>query len=261
VTELAADCGQCFALCCVGLTLTQSADFALDKPAGQPCPNLASDLRCGIHAQLRTTGFRGCTTYDCFGAGQRISQVTFAGQDWRSHPETADAMFSSFGVMRQLHELLFYLRDALERPPAAPLRVQLLALQAAVESVASGNPLVGVDVDAIRATVGVVLGEVSALVRDGLHGRELARADLIGKDFADADLCGAQLRGALLIGATLRGADLRLADLLGTDLRDADVSGADLSDALFLTQQQANAVRGDAMTRLPGSVQRPSHWS
>jgi len=245
----------------VGLTLTQSADFALDKPAGQPCPNLAADLRCSIHSRLRTSGFRGCTTYDCFGAGQRISQVTFGGRDWRTHPETAEAMFESFGVMRQLHELLFYLRDALSRTETASLRVQLVGLQTAVESVADRPQLGGVDVDAIRAEVGAVLGEVSALVRDGLRGRELARADLIGKDLAGADLQGAHLRGALLIGADLQGADLRLADVLGADLRDANLRAADLSDALFVTQQQVNAVRGDASTQLPTSVQRPSHWS
>ncbi len=75
---LSADCANCFGLCCVGPAFAASADFAIDKAAGTPCPNLGGDFRCGIHDQLRPKGFAGCTVYDCFGAGQKVSQVTFA---------------------------------------------------------------------------------------------------------------------------------------------------------------------------------------
>ena len=83
-TELQADCAQCFGLCCVALPFAASADFAIDKAAGSPCRNLRTDYRCGIHTELRQRGFNGCTVYDCFGAGQKVSQVTFGGADWRS---------------------------------------------------------------------------------------------------------------------------------------------------------------------------------
>ncbi|MFJ6350796.1 pentapeptide repeat-containing protein [Streptomyces sp. NPDC092046] len=59
----------------------------------------------------------------------------------------------------------------------------------------------------------------------------------------------------------MSGADLSLADLIGADLRDADLSGADLTGALFLTQPQLNAARGDAATRLSDGFARPAHWS
>src|SRR4051794_16389300 len=104
--SLKADCESCFGLCCVALPFAASADFAIDKDAGRPCPNLEADFRCGIHRDLRERGFPGCTVYDCFGAGQKVSQVTFAGQDWRRAPETATRMFAVFPVVRQLHELL-----------------------------------------------------------------------------------------------------------------------------------------------------------
>lgn len=93
--ELRADCGQCFGLCCVALPFARSADFAIDKGAGEPCPNLESDFRCGIHTRLRRTGFTGCTVYDCFGAGQRVSQVTFGGVDWRSGSRSAPGRCST----------------------------------------------------------------------------------------------------------------------------------------------------------------------
>ena len=66
---LRADCERCFGLCCVAPAFSASADFAIDKPAGHPCPHLRPDFRCGIHTDLRGRGFRGCAVYDCFGAG------------------------------------------------------------------------------------------------------------------------------------------------------------------------------------------------
>src|SRR6478609_5910254 len=102
--DLRADCSRCAALCCVAPAFARSADFAIDKPSGQPCPKLEDDLRCGIHAELRERGFPGCAVFDCFGAGQQIVQVTFGGQDWRTTPELAGPMFAVLPVMRRLHE-------------------------------------------------------------------------------------------------------------------------------------------------------------
>ncbi|WP_460459991.1 pentapeptide repeat-containing protein, partial [Angustibacter peucedani] len=86
-------------------------------------------------------------------------------------------------------------------------------------------------------------------------------ADLAGRDLRGTDLRAADLRGALLIGADLRGTDLRRADVIGADLRAADVRGADLGTAIYLTQFQVAAARGDARTRLPPTLSRPPHWA
>jgi hypothetical protein len=102
-----------------------SADFAIDKPAGSPCPNLRADFGCGAHSVLRQTGFTGCTVYDCFGAGQQVAQVSFGGTDWRAAPDTAPQMFAVFGVMRQLHELLWLMGEALGMPSTSPVHPQL----------------------------------------------------------------------------------------------------------------------------------------
>src|SRR5665648_75731 len=123
--SLRADCESCFALCCVAPAFSASADFAINKPAGQACPNLQADFRCDIHTCLRQQGFRGCTVYDCFGAGQRVSQVTFGGQAWRRAPRTAQQMFEVFPIMRERHELSWYLPEALTLQVARPLRGEL----------------------------------------------------------------------------------------------------------------------------------------
>ena len=266
LTELRGDCGNCFGLCCVALPFAASADFALDKPAGKPCPNLQDDHRCGIHDRLRTKGFTGCTVYDCFGAGQKVSQVVFGGEDWRGGSrEHSRRMFDVFPIVRQLHELLWYLTEALTLPAARPLHAELDRARERTEALTRQTPeeIAALDVAAHRQEVNVLLLKTSELARAGIRGRRKDRrgADLMGARLKGADLRGANLRGAWLIAADLTGADLRGADLIGADLRDADLTGADLTGAFFLTQPQVNAARGGPGTRLPESVTRPAHWT
>ncbi|MEU3409155.1 pentapeptide repeat-containing protein [Streptomyces sp. NPDC006670] len=262
---LQADCANCFALCCVALPFAKSADFAVNKAAGTPCKNLRQDFRCGIHTRLRDQGFQGCTVFDCFGAGQQISQVTFEGRDWRTHPDTRQAMFDAFPVMRQLHELLFYVSAALDIPAAATLHPALRTLLTKTEALtrADADTLAALDVPALRQEINTLLLKASELARAKAPGRKKNHrgADLMGARLAGADLRGANLRGAYLIAADLGRADLRGADLIGTDLRDTNLRGADLRDTLFLTQPQLNAAQGDAATRIPGHLTRPAHWS
>ncbi|QHC32781.1 MULTISPECIES: pentapeptide repeat-containing protein [unclassified Streptomyces] len=271
--ELRGDCGSCFGLCCVALPFAASADFALDKPAGSPCPNLAADHRCGIHTRLRDKGFTGCTVYDCFGAGQKVSRHTFDGQDWRTAPkDRARRMFDVFPVVRQLHELLWYLTEALSLPAARPVHPELRRALGETErlTLLPAGELAALDVAAHRAEINVLLLRTSELVRAGAtggkgkkggRGKDRRGADLMGARLRGADLRGATLRGAYLIAADLTGADLRDADMIGSDLRGADLSDADLTGAFFLTQPQVNAARGNAGTKLPGALNRPGHWA
>lgn len=262
---LRADCERCFGLCCVAPALSASADFAIDKPAGRACPHLGSDFRCDIHARLRQRGFPGCAVYDCFGAGQKVSQVTFAGQSWQRVPGTAKQMFEVFAVMRQLHELLWHLAEALALRPDGTLRGELALARDETERLTRRPPdaLAKLDVAAHRRSVNALLLRTSEQARAGAGGGQRIDhrgADLVGAHLAGADLRGASLRGAYLIGTDLRGANLRMADVTGADLRGADLCGADLSDTLFLTQSQLDSAVGDASTRVPPSLARPSHW-
>lgn len=263
--DLRADCSRCAALCCVAPAFAASADFAIDKPAGHACPNLRADFGCGIHERLRERGFRGCAVFDCFGAGQQVVQVTFGGADWCESSQTATSMFAVFTVMRQLHELLWHLIEALTLVPPGPLHDELEAARAGTAGLTSAGPeeLVALGATAYRRQVGLLLERVSERVRAEVPGRTPDRTgtDLIGSKLRGADLRGASLRGAYLIGADLRGADLQMADLLGADLRAADLRGAKLDRTLFLTQPQLDAAEGDASTSIPSSLTRPHHWS
>jgi uncharacterized protein YjbI with pentapeptide repeats len=256
-SDLTADCANCFALCCVGLAFTASQDFAIDKSPGTPCPNLAADDRCSIHTGLRGRGFKGCTVYDCFGAGQRLSQETFGGVSWRTAPHTAPQMFAALPVLRQLHEMLWYLAEAEDLASASALRTELGWSAAETERLAAlpAADLLALDVAAHRTGVSELLAEVSALARVGVGGTGSAGSTGRKKDRRGADLIGARLRGA-----DLRGADLRGTYLIGADLSGADLRRADLIGAIFLTQAQVNAALGDQATKLPDGLARPSHW-
>ncbi len=258
--ELRADCSACAGLCCVLPAFSASADFAVDKPAGRPCVHITGldvgAARCGVHADLRARGFPGCAVFDCFGAGQRLVEVAGVGR-----PAADPGVAAAFPVLRQVHELLWYLSEAAALPLPADLRAQVATARADAERLAAGTlaDLADVDTAAVRAEAGELLGRVSAAVRPG--GRDRRGADLIGADLRRTDLRATSLRGAYLIGADLRGAVLDRTDLLGADLRAADLRGADLTGALFLTRPQVAAARGDATTGLPAAVERPPHWA
>ncbi|WP_139488135.1 pentapeptide repeat-containing protein [Brevibacillus dissolubilis] len=278
--HLQGDCEKCFGLCCVALRFSASEGFPVDKDAGQPCLNLQPDFRCSVHQSLSKRGLKGCITFDCFGAGQKVSQDTFAGQDWQKNPDTSNQMYQSLLKMMQLHELLWYLTEALTLRAAQSIHGEIQSMIEATERLTnlSADELVKLDVTMHRATVNTVLVQTSELVRTEARRAQKARtggarnggggrkkqigrgADLIGADLRKEDLRGANLRGAYLIAANLRGTDLRGADFIGADFRDADLRGADLSKSIFLTQSQLNAAKGDASTRIPAALTRPEHW-
>ncbi|WP_026567233.1 pentapeptide repeat-containing protein [Bacillus sp. UNC41MFS5] len=261
--HLRADCLNCFGLCCVALPYAKSADFAVDKEAGTPCPNLQSDFRCGIHKNLRNEGYRGCVGYECFGAGQKVSQITYKGQDWRDDPSLAKEMFEVFPIMQQLHEMLCYLNEALSLEEAQPISKELMSVLEETEQLTTLSPpsIIALNVPAHRAMVNELLLRTSELVRAKISSKKnIKKRVFIGAKLKGADLRGTNLRGALLIAADLRKSDLRKADLIGADLRDADLSGANLTDSLFLTQAQVNSAKGDRTTKLPSDLKRPAHW-
>jgi len=255
--ELQSDCSSCFGLCCVLLPFSASSGFGVDKPGGRPCLNLLDDDRCGIHSTLRADGWPGCTVFECFGAGQQVSQVTYSGVSWREQDNLAE-MGAVLSVMRQLHEMLVHLSEVERRSPdptAQATRAEIEALTGA-----DPEPLLLFDLDDLHERVGSLLADASTRVRrDWPTAADRTRQDLAGRPLP-GDHRGSSFRGAMMIRTDLHDADLRDADLLGADLRDADLRGADLSTALFLTQLQVNGTVGDAATRLPPGLARPGHW-
>jgi hypothetical protein len=272
VTDLAAfapDCSRCAALCCTALPFAASSDFPESKPAGTPCRNLAADFSCGIHAELRPRGWRGCTVFDCFGAGQHLVQHTFDGVTWRDDPAVAPAMFAAFDALRLVQEVRYHLTFLLGHGLPAPLAEEVRALSATAEQLADApaDALTREAASALQGQAGPLLARASRQLRGTVRvpgpwrSRLRARADLAGAALGGLTLDSADLRGALLIGADLRDTSLHLTDLLGADLRDANLHGAELRDALFVTQAQLDAANGNGSTTLPPHLRRPHHWA
>lgn len=165
--DLSPDCERCCGLCCVAPGFAASSDFAIDKKAGSPCPNLTEDFRCRIHHRLRAAGFTGCVAYDCFGAGQKVTQLTFGGGNWRDSPAIRDRMFEVYGVVRRLHGMLVYLDEALRLQAAGPVHDELRRAFEEIELISRGGPgeLVALDSAPLQARVDDLLDRVSEAVR------------------------------------------------------------------------------------------------
>lgn len=65
-----------------------------------------------MHHLLGESGLAGCAAFDCYGAGQRVTQELFPGVSWRQDDTVAGAMFEAFDVLRRIHELRLLLRVA-----------------------------------------------------------------------------------------------------------------------------------------------------
>ncbi|MFZ2528522.1 MAG: pentapeptide repeat-containing protein [Rhodococcus sp. (in: high G+C Gram-positive bacteria)] len=267
--HLRADCSRCFALCCAAFGFTRSTDFAEDKPAGTPCRHLGADHSCTVHDGLLARGFRGCAAFDCFGAGQVVSQRVFGAAGPHPDPRTMRQMFAVFPIVKQLHEMIRHLYEAQDRTydPDTARAAGDLAAHLTEQGCGDAAALLSIDTETLHSQVAAILVDVSAEVRaayfaDG-RGPDpdlTPRADLAGADLRSRRLCGADLRSACLIGADLRGCDLTATDLLGTDLRGARLDDADLSSALYVTGPQLAAARGDRRTRVPATLTSPAHW-
>ncbi|WP_186579441.1 pentapeptide repeat-containing protein [Aquibacillus kalidii] len=267
--DFQADCENCFGLCCVALPYARSSDFAFNKDGGTACRNLQTDYRCSIHTNLRNKGFKGCTVYECFGAGQKVSQMTYSGNSWRDNSELAEEMFRVFPIMQQLHEMLYYIKEALSIEEVRLLHKELKQVLVETEQLTemSPNSIVRLDVSSHRAYVSELLSKVSEIVRANGKKHSQTKAmkidrmsNLIGANLRDANLRGSNLRGAILIAADLRNADLRNCDFIGVDMRDTNLGGARLTGSIYLTQAQVNAAKGDRNTKLPGHLRFPQHW-
>lgn len=159
-SDLQGDCARCQGLCCVSLAFDRSEWFAFDKAAGEPCPYLLPANRCRQHARLEGAGHGGCANYDCYGAGQRVTQELFPGVSWRHAPEQRRALFGAFLRLRDVHELRLLLHQAarLSLPEATDAEGRQLLERLEPAHGFTAAALAALDVEALH-------GEVHAYLR------------------------------------------------------------------------------------------------
>lgn len=151
--KLKPDCSACCGLCCIEPAFDAAQGFGFDKPAHQPCLHLQADHRCAIHDHLAAKGFPGCVTYDCYGAGQRVTQKLFGGASWRKSPEDAARMFEAFRAMRALHELLAMLAYAQSNAAAGSAPATARALFEEIDAICEGGDFGVVNIAALQSRV------------------------------------------------------------------------------------------------------------
>jgi hypothetical protein len=98
-----------------------------------------------------------------------------------------------------------------------------------------------------------------------LHSAHLERMNLNHVNLAGANLYMANLDSATFNSSILIDTNMMLADcgrcsFSGADLKGAEFHSADLSQAV-ITQEQLESAKGNAQTRLPPNMNRPSHWT
>jgi hypothetical protein len=107
-------------------------------------------------------------TFDCYGAGQRVTQQLFNGRSWRSEPEIASRMFAAYSRYRALHELMALLELALAKVPpleASDLREARQLIDELCDSKAALRE--ALSLDELRRDV---LNRVRRALRAGLSG-------------------------------------------------------------------------------------------
>ncbi|MDF2543368.1 MAG: pentapeptide repeat-containing protein [Herbinix sp.] len=260
--ELKIDCSKCSGLCCTALYFSKLDGFPEDKEAGKPCVNLQSDFRCKIHAELPRRKMKGCLGYDCFGAGQKVTQTIYPHTTW-STENNPQQIFEVFLIVFQLHQILYYLAEAKTILPARNLWYDIEVLITENKSICSAptKDILTTDINDYRKRANECLKKVSNLVKlnYSLDKKEHEK-NYMGKAFKGKNFHGADFTMTLLIAAKFNGCNFNGANFLGADTRDTDFSDADLSEAVYLTQGQVNSARGNSATKLPINLTHPITW-
>jgi hypothetical protein len=113
MSSFRADCSRCCGLCCVVPGQMAVQGFRADKPAETPCAHLNGFHRCSIHATRRLHGYPACAGFDCYGAGQWITQNLFQGAQWLDSSDTAQQMFAAYRYWAPRFEAAALLEAAL----------------------------------------------------------------------------------------------------------------------------------------------------
>lgn len=262
VKDLKIQCDQCLGLCCRALYFSKIDGFPEDKTAGRACSYLCPDSACSIYSQLKEKHLKGCMIYDCFGAGQHMS--TWLRQQHTSIPNIMDdSMMDAFYKLMNLHQQLWYLKQAQELIQEHALQIPIQNVLVSLETLIALNPhtISKQDIEASHYAVNTILKKVSDHFLEAYpHRYRLNSGSYLGKSFNQPSLIGCDFSMKLLIGCDFTGCDLTHANFLGSDIRDADFSNADLRRALFLTQFQINSVKGNESTQLPAYLHRPRTW-
>jgi uncharacterized protein YjbI with pentapeptide repeats len=262
ISKLKIDCKKCSGLCCVALYCTKTDGFPANKEAGTPCKHLDSDFYCKIHSRLADKNYKGCLAYDCFGAGQRTTQLYLPDGTWKANSEQKDKLFQIFMIVYQLHQMLWYLVEAFTLTSDELLKsaIDLLIYESGQMVQQPMDHIAMLDLSEYRLNVNNVLKQISTDISSNDTSNQFHGLNYLGRNFKKANLDKKNFSMSLMIAANLSECSLWKTNFLGADLRDANIKNADLSNSIFLTQMQINSAIGNSNTKIPINLTRPATW-
>lgn len=257
--ELTIDCKKCSGLCCVALFCSKMDGFPEDKQADVPCKYLQTDFKCEIHTQLSKKNMKGCLTYECFGAGQKVTQLYSSEGNWSTNPYKRKEIYKMFLIITQLHQMSWYLIEAIQLNLSPEFNKEILVLIQENEDIVKqeASELLKYDLSDYRERTNQVLKRVCEEISKIPNEKNKV---FFGKNFKGKNLDKNDFSMSLMIAANLENCSLKRTNFLGADLRDTNIKNTDLSEALFLTQMQINSAKGNTATKLPCGLVRPSNW-
>lgn len=225
--KLVSDCSRCSGLCCIALYCFQSDGFPQDKPIGKPCINLMDNFKCRIHEDLESMGMRGCIGYDCFGAGQYLTEEIYGGVTWKTQPGKTKEICDMYMLIYRLFQLRFFLYESRKLVSSEVLLPEISRLLQENDSICKlpMQEMLKYPIDAYQDKVNGVLKKSCAALKNYLKVK-----NNIGKDYLNRNFEGENL------------------------------DGADLKEAVFLSQGQINAAKGSRRTKLPKHLKYPDTW-
>ena len=257
------DCSKCSGLCCTALFFSKTDGFPKDKIAGEPCMHLLKNYQCKIHSQLKAKKMRGCIGYDCFGAGNQVTEIVYKRKTWNELPKQSKEIFDVFTAVFQLYQIRYFLTEASLLIFADSFSGDIQKLIEEHVRITNNSPqiILSFNIEEYRSKANDVLKEICKR----LHGKENRKdfscpKDFIGKKFRGKDMSGLDLSTKLLIAADFSDCIFDGTIFLGADTRDTNFTGADLEEAVFLTQGQINAAKGNRSTKIPKHLYYPVTW-
>ena len=233
--KLKIDCKNCSGLCCVALYCAKTDGFPANKEAGTPCVYLDSDYSCKIHSKLSEKNYKGCLAYDCFGAGQRTTQLCLSKGSWKTTHKHEDMIFEMFVMVFQMHQMLWYLVEAYNLTADKLLKTAIDELIIENDQIIEKLPDHGskIDLSVYRLKVNTVLKQISSAISSGTSSDKHSGITYFGKNFKKANLDGKNFSTSLMIAANFTGCSLKKTNFLGADIRDANLKDTDLSESIF----------------------------
>lgn len=261
--QLKVDCAKCSGLCCTALFFSKIDGFPENKIAGKPCTKLQNNYRCKIHHELEKRNMKGCIGYDCFGAGQHVTQYIYQGKTWQTSKEKSKEIFDVFVIISQLYQIRYFLEESKIIIPAKGLWSDIQSLINENEALCSSTPQIILDIDTerYRNKVNIILKKVCGCITKCFKNSDNNRLiEFSGKNFKKRDMSGLDLSMKLLIAVNFDSCIFNGTVFLGADTRDTNFSNADLREAVFLTQGQINSAKGNRNTKLPPYLDYPVMW-